>query len=637
MHESPNMLRDLYYGGWVAPNIYYLGYAGAVRCGPLRIVGLSGVFKGGDYFRGHYEFPPYTESTLRSSYAVRDWDVARLEKLGEGAPIDIVVSYDWPRGIWKHGNHKDLLAQEDLDSDTRREIEGGTFGSPAAMELLQKLRPGFWFAGRVGRKFPALVRHKDSTFTRFLNLDKCTPGHDFLQVLDIEHKSPAFLTKIPPAGEKRRWGGVRRRDKAPTLDHDPEWLALQKVNHAGLTFSYKTQKASIRKPTKDEISWVIARLREAIGASPRPLGATRRHDMLLPIAHRQGGKEAYRDLKMAQLRELFETRGLEFQGHLDKSSLVKQLEDHDEFFAAERAQLHQADDEAFAIPAVKGSMDRDSPAQQRKQVLRLLELEDYWAQQEAELRKLQRADEPDYDPFSEAPAAHVGANATDGDLDDEDSGDEGARAAQAPGGTTEPLQDDGAGDDEDDSPVAAPADDDGAGDDEDAPDLPPSEPETPAEASADAPATGTSEAAASTAAPASTTDEGSAAAATAMGDEDAVPEEDDADALACDAYFADAAADDDADDLDAAAGAATDVGAAETAAEGEAAVADAGAPLAAEEAEMEEEAAPAAGSSWVDTDPYAALLAEAEAAEFDDEEEEADATEPPLKVPRLGA
>ncbi len=44
-----NYLWELYYGGWVAPNIYYLGHAGVVKFGGIRIGGMSGIFNGGHY------------------------------------------------------------------------------------------------------------------------------------------------------------------------------------------------------------------------------------------------------------------------------------------------------------------------------------------------------------------------------------------------------------------------------------------------------------------------------------------------------------------------------------------------------------------------------------------------------------
>jgi lariat debranching enzyme len=39
-------------GGWLAPNVYYLGAAGCVSYKGLVIAGISGIYKSGDYYRG---------------------------------------------------------------------------------------------------------------------------------------------------------------------------------------------------------------------------------------------------------------------------------------------------------------------------------------------------------------------------------------------------------------------------------------------------------------------------------------------------------------------------------------------------------------------------------------------------------
>jgi lariat debranching enzyme len=54
-HEASNYLWELFHGGYVAPNIYYLGHAGVVQFGGLRIAGMSGIFKDHDYNSGYYE------------------------------------------------------------------------------------------------------------------------------------------------------------------------------------------------------------------------------------------------------------------------------------------------------------------------------------------------------------------------------------------------------------------------------------------------------------------------------------------------------------------------------------------------------------------------------------------------------
>lgn len=195
-HEASNHLQELPYGGWVAPNIYYLGLAGVVKYRGVRIGGISGIFKSHDYRKGHFECPPYNSSTIRSIYHVRNIEVYKLKQLKQ--PIDIFLSHDWPRSIYHYGNKKQLLKTK---SFFRQEVENNTLGSPAASELLEHLKPTYWFSAHLHVKFAALMQHqaKDkgqtARATKFLALDKCLPHRDFLQILEIEHdpSAPDYL------------------------------------------------------------------------------------------------------------------------------------------------------------------------------------------------------------------------------------------------------------------------------------------------------------------------------------------------------------------------------------------------------------------------------------------------------------
>ena len=41
-----------YHGGWLAPNIYFLGHAGCVQVNGVRIAGASGIFKANHFRQG---------------------------------------------------------------------------------------------------------------------------------------------------------------------------------------------------------------------------------------------------------------------------------------------------------------------------------------------------------------------------------------------------------------------------------------------------------------------------------------------------------------------------------------------------------------------------------------------------------
>ncbi|CAD7698384.1 unnamed protein product [Ostreobium quekettii] len=203
-HEAINHLRELYYGGWVAKNIYFMGYAGVVNFGGLRFGGISGIFNERHYHMGHFERLPYTDSNMRSAYHVRELEVFRLKQIKR--PLDVFVSHDWPRGIVEWGDKQLLINRKPF---FKNEIDSHRLGSPVAAELLRALKPGHWFSAHLHVKFPAVVDHKGTgKITKFLALDKCLPKRDFIQ-----------LVNFPQATGPHEFS------------YDEEWLAVLRGTH----------------------------------------------------------------------------------------------------------------------------------------------------------------------------------------------------------------------------------------------------------------------------------------------------------------------------------------------------------------------------------------------------------------------
>jgi len=210
-HEASNYLQELPYGGWVAPNIYYLGYAGVLNINGWRLAGWTGIYKGIDYLKGHYESPPYNPNSLRSVYHVRNLEAFRLKQLSANPP-DVFLSHDWPLGVHEYGDLAQLLSQKRF---FREEVENNTLGSRPGKEVMQTLKPKHWFSAHLHVKFPALWEHEDGQITRFLALDKCLPRRKFLQLLEL--------------------GPDLEDGQSPQLSLDPEWLAVLKSTDHLLT------------------------------------------------------------------------------------------------------------------------------------------------------------------------------------------------------------------------------------------------------------------------------------------------------------------------------------------------------------------------------------------------------------------
>ncbi|KAF9480797.1 DBR1-domain-containing protein [Pholiota conissans] len=312
-HEASNYMWELYHGGWLAPNIYFLGHAGSVRLNGIRIAGASGIFKAHDFRIGNYEKLPYDSGSMRSIYHIREYSVRKLSLLPSA---NVFLSHDWPQSIVHYGDLQDLLRRK---SFFRQDIETGALGSPPLMGLLKTLKPEWWFAAHMHTRFEATVAHEDtpvvaaapalnpdeiqieddefetvpssntavasavaeiaplprnpdeialddeeidvvapprppapSAETKFLALDKCLPRRQFLEVVDID--APLSSQDSTTTQSTISSSG----HPMPLLSFDPEWLAITRAFHPFLS----TTRQQPTFPDEAEARALVAKERE---------------------------------------------------------------------------------------------------------------------------------------------------------------------------------------------------------------------------------------------------------------------------------------------------------------------------------------------------------------------------------------
>ncbi|GLB42488.1 putative lariat debranching enzyme, C-terminal domain [Lyophyllum shimeji] len=192
-HEASNYMWELYHGGWLAPNIYFLGHAGSVIVNGLRIAGASGIFKAQDFRQGHHEKLPYDKSTMRSIYHIREYCVRKLFLLPSP---DIFMSHDWPQQIEHYGDLQGLLRQKKY---FKSDIDSGSLGSPPLMGLLRTLKPRWWFAAHLHTRFEATVAHydEDGAGTEAPAMPVVNPDEividEGLDEAGVEHQTPVAV------------------------------------------------------------------------------------------------------------------------------------------------------------------------------------------------------------------------------------------------------------------------------------------------------------------------------------------------------------------------------------------------------------------------------------------------------------
>ncbi|KAI8618575.1 lariat debranching enzyme, C-terminal domain-containing protein [Chytriomyces sp. MP71] len=310
-HEGSNYLWELFHGGWVCPNIYFLGFSNVINVGGLRIGGMTGIFDPKHYSLGYHEVIPLNREHCRSIYHVRRYNEYRMSQVTR--PIDIFVSHDWPRGIYNYGDKRRLLAAK---SFFEQEVNTNTLGSQVNERLLHLLKPRYWFSAHLHVKFAAVVTHnqkdkekprgpaapvaivnpdaidigdsddegktavsetkevqtevpidakvdeesvvpQEPRVTKFLALDKCLPRRDFLQILEIEP-------------ENKQEGHPVSEDGTLLMEYDEEWIAIVRATYEYLSLERNQADLppleTIKELIARELEWVKENLSSKEGA-----------------------------------------------------------------------------------------------------------------------------------------------------------------------------------------------------------------------------------------------------------------------------------------------------------------------------------------------------------------------------------
>ena len=211
-HEVSNVLGERYYGGWLAPNIYYLGHSGCIRIGPLTLAGISGIFSEHHYRCGYFESFPYVGGELRSCYHTRRFEIEKLLHLSK---VDIFMSHEWPRRVYNYGDIGELLRKKPY---FKAEIAREELGCPGCEELMHAVQPRLWIAAHLHCLFEAKIGHEGGSVSEFMALDKCTRSSEHFRVVEVDDEKIEWLDGRADLNHSKA--------DSVSLEFDMRWLSV---------------------------------------------------------------------------------------------------------------------------------------------------------------------------------------------------------------------------------------------------------------------------------------------------------------------------------------------------------------------------------------------------------------------------
>ena len=176
-HEASNYLEQMYYGGYAAENIYYLGRGGIINVKGLRIGGISGIFNKNDYFRGHFEKNENDiKGDKKSIFHYREFEIVKMSHIKK--KLDIFMTHDWPTNII---HKKDFSRIFKLYPQNEEAISSGTLGSFPGEFILKLLKPNYYICGHMHFYYTNMIND-----TKIYALDKCVNKRHYFDFIEVK-------------------------------------------------------------------------------------------------------------------------------------------------------------------------------------------------------------------------------------------------------------------------------------------------------------------------------------------------------------------------------------------------------------------------------------------------------------------
>eukprot|EP01029_Cantina_marsupialis_P002835 TRINITY_DN1272_c0_g1_i2.p1 TRINITY_DN1272_c0_g1~~TRINITY_DN1272_c0_g1_i2.p1 ORF type:complete len:245 (-),score=48.26 TRINITY_DN1272_c0_g1_i2:1243-1977(-) len=155
--EASGYMKELFYGGWAAPNIYYLGVSGVINVGGLRIGGVSGISTVPGYREiyaatsNSFEELPFSPVEKVSVLLLRRLEEYKMALLRKDKNIDIMISHQWPKSATEFGNYEELFERAPhlkkfVQVPGSSELYHFNFGSGSLLRTLNIVKLLFLFA-----------------------------------------------------------------------------------------------------------------------------------------------------------------------------------------------------------------------------------------------------------------------------------------------------------------------------------------------------------------------------------------------------------------------------------------------------------------------------------------------------------